>query len=230
MPLLHVRDEVILDIGCGTGQTLGQLALKVGPSGRVIGVDISARLLSVARSRTSEWPCIELIEHDAATLALPDASADGIFSRFGVMAFDDAVRAFSNFNRILKDGGRLSFVCWRALEENDLDNVPLRAAGLEARIDRTPFAFENADFTATVLRSAGFQHIKIEPFDAEVSSGGINEMLEVLTKVGPLGRILREAPELLAEARLRVRAALIARQHGLNVSLAAATWVVTAAK
>ena len=190
--LVPLVNEVILDIDCGTGQTLGQLARKVGPTGRVIGVDISARLLAVARSRTAEWPCIELIEHDAATLALPDASVDGIFSRFGVMAFRNAVSAFSNFNRILKDEGRLSFVCWRSLEENDLDNVPLRAAGLEARVDRAPFSFENADFTAKILRSSGFQRIKIEPFDAQVSSGGIDAMLEVLTKVGPLGRILRE--------------------------------------
>src|SRR5262249_5655293 len=120
--------ESILDIGCGAGQTLLQLANRVGPSGRVIGVDIAPRVLDVARSRTAALDQVQLIQADAAALALPDEVMDGVYSRFGVMAIEDPVAAFSNFRRMSKRGGRLSFVCWRSLEENELDLLPVLAA------------------------------------------------------------------------------------------------------
>src|SRR6266566_4487716 len=60
------------------------------------------------------------------------------------MAFQDPVAAFSNFRRMMKPSGRLAFVCWRTLEENELDLLPLRAAGLEEWLDPTPFRFADS--------------------------------------------------------------------------------------
>ena len=65
--------QTIVDIGCGAGQTVQQLASRVGPLGRVIGVDIAPRVLEVARSRTAALGQVQLIQADAATLALPQA-------------------------------------------------------------------------------------------------------------------------------------------------------------
>jgi ubiquinone/menaquinone biosynthesis C-methylase UbiE len=220
--------ETILDIGCGAGQTLLQLAGRVGTSGRVIGVDIAPRVLDVARARTVGLGQIELIEADAATLSLPDETVDGVFSRFGVMAIDDPVAAFSNFRRMTKRGGRLSFVCWRSLEENELDLVPFQAAELDIPIDTTPFKFERRDYLLDVLRSAGFVGIEIEAFDARVLSGNLDAMMDVLTKVGALGKILRERPTLLSRVEPKVRAALMARASDGDVSLTAATWIASA--
>jgi SAM-dependent methyltransferase len=220
--------ETIVDIGCGAGQTLGQLASLVGPTGRVIGVDISAELLALAASRTAGWPQVTLIAHDATTLALPDGGADGVYSRFGVMAFPDPAAAFSNFHRMLRKGGRLAFACWRSLEENELDTLPLRAAGLEDRVDRTPFSFEDPDYAVALLKAAGFDRIAIEPLDAEISCGDVAATLKVVTRVGALGRILREAPALRADAEPRVRAAHEAR--GPEVRLGVAIWVISAVR
>ncbi len=74
--------------------------------------------------------------------------------RFGVMAFADPLAAFCNFQRILKPSGRLAFVCWRALVENELDLLPLQATGLEAMADTTPFSFADAEFLHATLRSS----------------------------------------------------------------------------
>src|SRR4029450_12672609 len=60
--------QTIVDIGCGAGQTVQQLASRVGPSGRVIGVDIAPRVLEVARSRTAGLGQVQLIQADAAAL------------------------------------------------------------------------------------------------------------------------------------------------------------------
>jgi SAM-dependent methyltransferase len=220
--------QTIVDIGCGAGQTTQQLANRVGSLGRVIGVDIAPRVLDVARSRTATLAQVQLIQADAATLALPDEMADGVYSRFGVMALDDPVVAFANFRRMTRRGGRLAFVCWRSLEENELDLVPLQAAGLDIEIDKTPYKFERRDYLLDLLQSAGFAQIKIEAFDARVSSGNLDAMMAVLTKVGALGKLLREAPALVSRVEPKVRAALVADASDRNISLKAATWIVTA--
>src|SRR5215472_1002830 len=221
--------QTIVDIGCGAGQTTQQLANRVGSLGRIIGVDIAPRVLDVARSRTATLAQVQLIQADAATLALPDEMADGVYSRFGVMALDDPIAAFANFRRITRAGGHLAFVCWRSLEENELDLVPLQAAGLDIPIDKTPFKFERRDYLLEVLRSAGYANIEIEAFDARVSSGNLDAMMTVLTKVGPLGKLLRETPALLSSVEPRVRAALIDYAVDRHISLKAATWIVSAA-
>lgn len=220
--------EVILDIGCGAGQSVLQLADRVGPEGRVIGVDIAPGLLALARRRAAALSQVRFVESDAQSLALPDASADGLFSRFGVMAFTDPLAAFTNFRRMLTSFGRLAFVCWRALDENELDLAPLRAAGLEALADRTPFSFADPDALRGALTAAGFDRIDIQAHDEAVSSGDLDAMTGVLLRVGPLGKILRENLELRAAAEPRVRAALAARGDPAHVSLMAATWIVTA--
>jgi SAM-dependent methyltransferase len=220
--------ETVVDIGCGAGQTVLQLAERVGPRGRVIGVDIAPRLLDVARERASGLDHVSFIECDAARLDLPAGSIDAVFSRFGVMAFSDAVAAFSAFNRMLKRSGRLAFVCWRSLEENELDRLPLQAAGLEHLADATPFSFADPDHVRATLEAAGFTDIGIAAHDQDVTSGGLEAMMTVLLRVGPLGRILRENPDLRTAAQPRVREALAARGDPARVTLRAATWIVSA--
>jgi len=220
--------EVIIDVGCGAGQTVLQLAHRVGPEGRVIGVDIAPLLLGVARLRAEGLSQVSFIEGDAVGLDLSGASIDAFFSRFGVMAFPDPVAAFSNFRRMLKPTGRLAFVCWRSLEENELDLLPLRAAGLEHLLDPTPFSFEDPRYVRATLEKAGFKDIRISAHNQAVTSGDLDAMTTVLLKVGPLGRIVRENPELRLSAKTRVRAALATKGDPTRVALQAATWVVSA--
>ena len=220
--------EVIVDIGCGAGQSVLQLADRVGPEGQVVGIDIAPLLLERARLRAARLAQVRFMECDAAQLRLPDNSVDAIFSRFGVMRFADPVAAFSNFHRLMKRSGRLAFVCWRSLEDNELDIMPLRASGLETRVDLTPFSFEKPEVIRDVLNAAGFKKIAIEPYDHAVSSGGLEAMLTVLLKVGAVGKIVRENPELREEVERRLRAALATRIVEGRVALNAAVWVVTA--
>ena len=218
--------EVIVDVGCGAGQTVLQLAHRVGPEGRVIGVDIAPLLLGVARLRAEGLSQVSFIEGDAVGLDLSGASIDAFFSRFGVMAFPDPAAAFSNFRRMLKPTGRL--VCWRSLEENELDLLPLRAAGLEHLLDPTPFSFEDPRYVRATLEKAGFKDIRISAHNQAVTSGDLDAMTTVLLKVGPLGRIVRENPELRLSAKTRVRAELATKGDPTRVALQAATWVVSA--
>ena len=102
--------DTVLDVGCGAGQSVLQLADRVGTDGRVTGVDIAPLALQVARRRAAGRSNVRFIECDALRLALPDRSFDCVFSRFGVMAFQDPVATFSNFRRMMRPSGRLAFV------------------------------------------------------------------------------------------------------------------------
>ena len=220
--------DTVVDIGCGAGQSTLQLAGRVGAAGRVVGVDIAAPLLDLARYRAADLPQVSFLQADAQRLNLPDQSVDGIFSRFGVMAFADPQAAFGNFRNMLRPSGRLAFVCWRALEVNELDFMPLEATGLERMADRTPFSFADAEFLHMMLRASGFDDVVVRVGDELVSSGSLDAMAAVLLRVGPLGRILRENPALKTEAEPKLRAALANHEEHGVVALRAATWIVTA--
>ena len=114
------KGEHIVDIGCGCGQTSLALAARVGPTGSVVGVDISSPMLALAQRRLSQTPNLPVVfqQLDAQTGALGQGVFDAAFSRFGLMFFNDSVSALANIRGSLKPGGRLAFVCWRALAEN----------------------------------------------------------------------------------------------------------------
>jgi SAM-dependent methyltransferase len=220
--------DIVLDIGCGAGQTLLQLAERVGIEGQVIGVDVAPLLLEIAKRRTEKLGQVRLIEADAQSVDLPSVSMDAVFSRFGVMTFNDPVAAFANFRRILRPSGALAFTCWRSFQENELDRLPLAAAGFQSPIDVSPFSFADPEYIRRTLEAAGFSEIIIQPHDEKVSSGDLDAMTSVLLKVGPLGKIVRENPALRASAEPRLREALAALGDPSQVQLVASVWIVTA--
>ena len=79
--LAPARGQTVLDIGCGAGQTVLQLADRVGEVGRVVGVDVGPRVFAVARSRTPHLTSVRLLQEGAAKSALPNESVDLVFSR-----------------------------------------------------------------------------------------------------------------------------------------------------
>jgi ubiquinone/menaquinone biosynthesis C-methylase UbiE len=129
--------ESVLDIGCGGGETALDLARAVAPDGEVVGVDLSAAVLAFAKRAADGCERVRFVHADAQAFRFEPASFDAAFSRFGVMFFTDPAAAFSNIRRSLKPNGRLAFVCWRALEENPLDLLPLRAVYLSAAAARS---------------------------------------------------------------------------------------------
>lgn len=108
--------ETILEIGFGTGHCLVALAKSVGPTGRVIGLDISDGMLAIARERLqkeglNDWADLHL--GDATNLGFIDASSlNGIFMSFTLELFDnpEIPRVLQECHRVLKPGGRLAVV------------------------------------------------------------------------------------------------------------------------
>lgn len=236
--LAPAAGEAVLDIGCGCGDSTLELARGVGAAGCVTGVDISAPMLAVARSRPllPGSGAVRWLEADAQVHTFPAGEADAAFSRFGVMFFADPKAAFANLRRALRPGGRLAFVCWRAAALNPFMTAPFAAA---AHLFETlpppgdplapgPFAFAEKDRIAGILGAAGFASVDIAPHDEAIGGGSVEETADLSLTIGPLGAALREAPHLAAAAREAVRAAVAPHLTARGVLLDSASWMVSA--
>ncbi|MCA6247811.1 MAG: methyltransferase domain-containing protein [Phenylobacterium sp.] len=234
--LAPAAGETVLDIGCGCGDTSLELARRVGPEGGVLGLDISAPMLEVARGRAEAAGAHNLAfrEADAQTAALP-GGRDAVFSRFGVMFFADPEAAFANLRRSLRPGGRLAFVCWRPLPENLWIHLPAEAAaGLVPPAPPPepgtpgPFAFADPDRVRRILAEAGFTGIEISPHDEAIGGLDLEGTVGMSVWRGPLGAILRERPDLAPVLHDRVRTAVSPWLRGDAVYMPSATWLVSA--
>ena len=234
--------EQILDIGCGSGTSTFPLAGRVGPGGHVLGVDISEQLVEIARAAAPAGTPVEFRCADAATAPLPAGKFDLLFSRFGVMFFDDPVAAFAHMRGALKPGGRLAFVCWRGAQENDWVRLPMAAIReivQPAPADPNapgPFAFGDRQKVADILSAAGFTAIDITAFDTSISYGrgvtrddAIDDALDMALQVGPLSRALADqTDDIRAKSAAAVRAAFAKRPGETSVQIDGAAWIVTA--
>ena len=227
--------ERVLDVGCGCGTTSLVIAGLVAPGGSVVGADISAPMVEVARGRAGGAP-VEFLVADAATHRF-GSSFDLLFSRFGVMFFAEPVAAFINLRAQLAPGGRMVFVCWRALRDNPWAFEPLAAA--RDLLPPTeppdphapgPFAFADSDRLRRILTEAGLRDIAIDAHDDRMYTGAsVEEATDHAMMIGPLSRLIAGVPDdLRAAIRPRVSAAVAPYATADGVAAPANVWLVTA--
>ncbi len=229
--------ERILDVGCGCGTTTLALARSVGPDGTVLGLDVSTPMLDAARGRVRDTN-VRFVLADAATHPFGRDALDLVFSRFGVMFFDDPVAAFVNLRSGLRPGGRLVFACWRPLAENAWFDVPVRAVLPFAPPSPSadphapgPFAFADPSRVRAILDAAGVAGVQVAPHEAPVSLAGPGDLdgaVRFASTIGPASRLLAEVdgaarPEALAA----LRSALAQHRSTEGVALGGAIWIVS---
>jgi SAM-dependent methyltransferase len=229
--------EHVLDVGCGCGETTLQFAQAVGGGGRVLGLDVSAPMLALAKSRAASMPQVSFVEGDAATHRFDGATFDLLFSRFGVMFFTDPDAAFANLRKALKSSGRVAFVCWREPRENEWVRVPIAAARAHVPAppqlgpeDPGPFSFANPGRVRRILASGGFDVITMRPFDTPLTLGDtLDDAVAYLQEFGPISRLLNEATPPQREAAAKaIREAMAPYAKSPPVRLTGAVWLVTA--
>lgn len=233
--------ERVLDVGCGCGETSLSAGRLVGPSGQVVGVDISGPMLARARERAASEGLkhVRFEQADAQTSEFEPGSFDAMISRFGVMFFDDPVAAFTNLRSALREGGRVSFVCWRDLFSNEWMLVPAMAIGQHVPLPEPgdpnapgPFAFADPERLRSILGAAGFSGVSIDPVDLPMNLGGglaLDEAIEWLQGTNFARSMLKDAsPETRSAAIASVREALSPYAGADGVELKGAGWLVTA--
>ncbi|MFI5666113.1 class I SAM-dependent methyltransferase [Streptomyces sp. NPDC051704] len=227
----------VLDIGCGTGETTRDLA-KRATGGRVLGVDLSAAMLRVARQRAAAEGLhnAEFVQADAQVHPFPASAFDVAVSRSGTMFFADPVAAFRNIGGVLLPGGRLVQLVWQALAGNEWF-LSLTGALAVGRPSPTPAAGSPGPFSLadparvrTVLGAAGFTDIRLDPHGEAMWFGEDAADAERFT-LGMLGWMLDGLDE--RDRRRAVddlRATLAAHESDSGVLYASEVWIIRATR
>lgn len=153
----------VLDLASGTGEPAISIAARIGNTGHVTAFDQSSDLLEIAaeRARQRDLQNLSTRQGDAQELPFPDQSFDLVTSRFGVMFFQDCVRAMREVRRVLKPSARACFLVWGPFEQPYWSSM----MGVVARhIDwpilppggPNPFRFSQPGSLPEVLHNAGF--------------------------------------------------------------------------
>ncbi|MBV1914798.1 MAG: methyltransferase domain-containing protein [Pseudomonadales bacterium] len=236
--------EHVLDIGCGCGATTLDMVSTVGSDGMVTGVDVSAPMLELANSKIQNLPgslgkVPSFVLADAATYPFQKNQYDLIFSRFGVMFFMNPEAAFTNMRVALKPGGRLAFMCWGPVGENDWVMKPMMAARqhlpeMPATDPKAPgpFALSDTEYVRDILTTAGFTDINFES-RAHVMRAGrgdtVEQAAESSLESGPISRMLMDQPDSMkAKVIESVASALADYYKEGSFELNGKCWIVTA--
>lgn len=151
--------QVCVDLGCGRGRDALHLAGRVGPTGRVYGLDASPKMIAAARERAAEQGVthVTFLECPLEALALPDASADWVVSNCALNHAADKARVWSEIHRVLKPGGRFMVSDIFAVEPiaDEYRNDPAAVAECWAGAETKP------EYLAHVA-GAGFDQVEVQ--------------------------------------------------------------------
>jgi ubiquinone/menaquinone biosynthesis C-methylase UbiE len=204
-----VQGMQVLDIATGRGAVLFPAAERVGPSGRVVGIDLSEGMVEATAAEISRRGLshVEIQCMDAEQLAFPPASFDALLCGFGIRFLPRLQHALSGFQRVLRSGGALVVSEWGQLDQRWDEVQKLRRAysvgeGLAVNRLTKPEELE------AVLGEAGFQQVEAWTDEEDFTFSSADKWLEDLWSSGPrasmerldattLARFKREAFERL---------------------------------
>ena len=109
-----VPGQEVLDVATGRGAVLFAAVERVGPSGRVRGIDFSADMVreTMVDIRTAGWQHVTMQQMDAEQLDFEAASFDAVLCGFALWFFPHPYRALDQFFRVLRPGGRVGLTTW----------------------------------------------------------------------------------------------------------------------
>jgi SAM-dependent methyltransferase len=235
--------ERVLDVGCGAGATTIEAADRVGPEGRVCGIDISPEMIDAARERSAA-PNLEWVVADAVEYDLPMEGFDAIISRFGIMFFSFPERAFRRLNAACRQGGRLVAAVWRhrdrapyfALPYDILTSVLDRRRAVYTPIpaDQGPFSLGDERQTIDLLVGAGWVDVHCSLRRDPLYLRGpatLEQAVEALIESNSEQGVLVGQPgEIIEEARAALTEGLGRWHDGTGISLPGGFLMITATR
>jgi SAM-dependent methyltransferase len=224
-------------VGCGCGDTTLEAASRVGSSGHVTGVDVSAPMLELARTRASGLHNVAFVEADAQTTDIASLGVDRIVSRFGVMFFADAADAFVNLRSAMAPDGSIAFVCWQTVQRNPWMGFGMRSVGGLLDFPQPepggpgPFSLGEEDALLDLMHTAGFASVELTALDGEIDIvGGATIEQAVLQSIdmSPIEALVGDDENLMATVRSTMTDAFAAEWSNGAILLPSSVWVVTA--
>ncbi len=244
LPSLKIEEgDSVLDVGCGFGDTAIKFAQRVGPAGRVVGIDCCEAFMDYGRKGAADAGLENLafVNGDAQTFSFqPDH--DFVFSRFGTMFFANPVAGLRNMRTALKPGGIMTHIVWRAPADNPwlsmAKDVVLRFLPPPGEDAQTcgpgPFSMANQDMVTKMMEVAGYESIEFKRVDAPVLVGRtVEDAVNFQLALGPAGEVYREAG---AEAEAKHKDIKAALAEAINaqksdadgIIMESSSWVISA--
>jgi ubiquinone/menaquinone biosynthesis C-methylase UbiE len=243
-PNLKVKEgDSVLDVGCGFGDTAMKLARRVGPEGRVLGVDCCDAFMDYGRREAVEEGLDNVSFENGDVMIMPfEPKYDFVFSRFGTMFFSNPVWAMRNMRTAMKPGATMTHIVWRTREDNPwlsmAKDVVLGFLPLPGEDALTcgpgPFSMAGQEMVTGMMKSAGYEDINFERVDAPVLVGRtVQDAIDFQLSIGPAGEVFREAGEEAEEKRQEIEAALAKaidaqKKEADGIVMDSSSWVISA--
>ncbi len=193
------KNQSILDIGCGAGQTSYTAKKKVGANGTITAVDISAPLLNLFKKKYKNIKNLACLRKDIQKTRFKENIFDHAISRFGVMFFESPLCAFTNTYQALKKDGSFTFVCWRNFRYNQFFTIPAYSVKKNTKIDLPefnnapgPFSLKDQSYIKKLLKQSGFRKITIENIITKLKISKIKTEIDIMMKIGVGASMIRE--------------------------------------
>lgn len=206
--------QTVLDVATGTGQPALTIAEKiVGPTGRVIGVDLSPEMLEVAKEEAAYQGLTNVvfqIVEDESLSMFSDDTFDTVVCRNGLMFMPDPVKALKAFRRVLKPGGKASVTVWgspdkspvmavvmKTISKHVTDLKLLPSAVAPSSNPGGAYSISSVDMLRDYFLKAGFSNINAEKIEVTVAQTDTAEQLwQGMTEVtGFLVILLSKLPD-----------------------------------
>jgi ubiquinone/menaquinone biosynthesis C-methylase UbiE len=222
----------LLDVACGTGVLARTAAIRVGPKGSVVGLDINPGMLSVA-CRIA--PDIEWQQGSAESLPYESETFDVVVSQFGLMFFADQRAALQEMIRVLAPGGRLAVAVFDSLDHNPAYAIMVRV--LESQIGqqaadalRFPFVLGDTQELQTLFARTGVSSVVVTSQEEAAHFSDVRSMVLADVKGWfPLAGIAvgaKQRESLIAEAEDALKSFVT----GGKVAFRTSAHIVTAVK
>lgn len=198
---MGARDgDTILELTAGPGET-GLLLAERTPGARAIVSDFAPRMVkaAAAAAQSRKLTNVECRQIDAQDIDLPDASVQGVMSRYGLMLVPDYKAAFAQIRRVLAPGRSLAYAVWGPLPANPW--MMLFGAVFIQRGHFTPpegglFPLTTEEENHAVATEVGFDHVEVEVVDSPMTFEGVDQYWNVNSSVaGPLAVIAQSLPQ-----------------------------------
>lgn len=180
--------QSVLDVACGTGIVARTAAERVGPEGRVVGVDLNEAMLTVAER---VCPGIELRQADVTVLPFDDATFDGVLCQMALMFFPDRQAAIGEMGRVAKPQGTVVIMVPSNLDAQPayrlLVELAARHAGPEAVAMLSAYwACGDLDELLGTVRAAGLDVLSTRTRMGTARFGSIDEFVAIEVESTPV--------------------------------------------
>jgi ubiquinone/menaquinone biosynthesis C-methylase UbiE len=181
--------EHVLDTACGTGLVTFPAAEAVGPTGKIIGTDISEKMVETARALAGKngFAHARFERMDAEKLTLPDESFDAALCSLGLMYVPHPLQAIKEMFQVLKKGGRAIAAVWGARARCGwADIFPIVDSRVSSEVCPMFFQLGTGDSLAMAFRDAGFSEVRTERVHTILHYDSANDAIGAAFAGGPV--------------------------------------------